>query len=59
MFKLGKCTEDLLHPNYDSLYQHILRVNFESYRRKNSTIPILDAPSPVEYSFWQITQHYF
>ena len=54
MFKLGKYTEDSLPPNYDSLYQHILRVNFENYTRKNSTIPTLDAPSPVGYG-WSLT----
>ena len=31
MFKLGKCTADSLSPNFDSLHQHILRANFESY----------------------------
>jgi hypothetical protein len=54
MFKLGRCTEDSLPPNNDSLYQHILRGNFESYTRKNSKIPILDAPSPVGYG-WSLT----
>ena len=49
MFKLGKCSEDSLPPNFDSLYQHILRVNFASYICKNCTIPILNAPSPVGY----------
>jgi hypothetical protein len=43
-----------LPPNYDNLYQRILRVNFESCRRKNSTIPILDAPSPTGYG-WSLT----
>ena len=30
MFKLGKCTEESLPPNFDSLHHHTLRVNFES-----------------------------
>lgn len=51
MFKLGKCSEDSLPPNFDSLYQHILRVNFASYICKNCTIPILNAPSPVGYGW--------
>lgn len=33
--------------------QHILRVNFESYIRKHSTIPIVAAPSPVGYG-WKL-----
>ena len=50
---LGKCSEDSLPSNYDSLYQHILRVNFASYICKNCIIPILNAPSPVGYG-WSI-----
>lgn len=53
MFKLGKVTEESLPPNSDSLQQHILRVNFESYIRKHSTIPIVAAPSPVGYG-WKL-----
>ena len=53
MFKLGKCTADSLPPNFDSLHQHILRANFESYIRKHATIPILASPSPVGY-VWKL-----
>ena len=28
MFKFGKCTEESLPPNFDSLHQHIFQVNF-------------------------------
>ena len=51
MFKLGKCSEDSLPPNFDSLYQHILRVNFASYVGKNCTIPTLNAPLAVGYGW--------
>ena len=46
MFKLGKSTAESLPPTSDSLH-HILRVNYESYIRKHSTI--LAAPSPVGF----------
>ena len=46
MFKLGKCTADSLPPIFDSLHQHILPANFESYIRKHATTPILASPSP-------------
>ena len=53
MFKLGKCNADSLPPNFDSLHQHILRANFESYIRKHAAIPILAAPSLVGY-VWKL-----
>ena len=53
MFKLGKCTADSLPPNFDSLHQHILRANFESYIHKHATTPILASPSPVGYG-WKL-----
>ena len=34
---------------FDSLYQHILRVNYEAYIRKRSTTCVIDAPSPVGF----------
>ena len=46
MFTLGKCSEESLPPNSDSLYQHILRVNYEAYIRKRSTLNNIAAPSP-------------
>ena len=53
MFKLGKCTEESLPPNSDSLHQHILiLVNYESYIRKHSTIAILAAASPVGFGWY-------
>ena len=53
MFKLGKCTEESLPPNADSLHQHILiLVNYQSYIRKHSTIAILAAPSPVGFGWY-------
>ncbi|XP_028415026.1 uncharacterized protein LOC114538109 [Dendronephthya gigantea] len=55
MFKFGKCTEESLPPNSDSLHQHILRANFESYVRKHATIPILASPSPVGYG-WKLEE---
>ena len=55
MFKLGKCTEESLPPNFDSLHQHILRVNFESYLRKHATTPIMASPSPVGYG-WKLEE---
>ena len=51
MFKLGKCMEDTLPPNFDSLYQHILRVNYEAYIRKRSTTCVIDAPFPVGFGW--------
>jgi uncharacterized protein YbdZ (MbtH family) len=55
MFKLGKCTEESLPPNFGSLHQHILRVNFESYICKHATTPILASPSPVGYG-WKLEE---
>ena len=52
-FKLGKCTADSLPPNFDSLHQHILRANFESYIRKHATTSILASPLPVGYG-WKL-----
>ena len=51
MFKLGKCMEGALPPNFDSLYQYILRVNYEAYIRKRSTTCVTDAPSPVGFEW--------
>ena len=42
-----------LPPNFDSLHQHILQANFESYIRKHATTPILASPSPVGYG-WKL-----
>ena len=53
MFKLGKCTADSLKRNFDSLHQHILRANFESYICKHATTLILASPSPVGYG-WKL-----
>ena len=53
MCKLGKCTADSLPPNFDSLHQHILRANFESYICKHATTPIFASPSPVGYG-WKL-----
>ncbi len=54
MFKLGKCTEDTLPHNLDSLSQHIVRVNYEAYVRKKATSSIINAPSPIGFG-WVMT----
>ncbi|XP_028407266.1 uncharacterized protein LOC114529889 [Dendronephthya gigantea] len=51
MFKLGKCSEESLPPNLDSLQQHVLRVNYEAYIRRRSTINNISAPSPNGYGW--------
>ena len=51
MFRLGKCSEESLPPNSDSLHQHILRVNYEAFIRKQSTINTISAPSPDGYGW--------
>ena len=40
MFKLGKCTEESLAPNSDSLQQHIMRCNYESFIRRRYLVAI-------------------
>ena len=54
MFKLGKCTEESLPPNFDSLQQHILRCNYESFIRRRCLVAIIDAGSPEGHG-WQIS----
>ena len=45
MFTLGKCSEECLPQNSDSLHQHILRLNHEAYIRKQSTVNNIAVPS--------------
>ena len=45
MLTLGKSSEESL-PNSDSLYQHILRANYEAYIRKQSMLNNFAVPSP-------------
>ena len=48
LFKLGKCSDDLLPPTYDSLVKHIERANFQSAIWSNCLLPnpVIRPPAP-------------
>ena len=45
MFNLGKCTEESLPPNSDSLQQHTTR-NYECFIRRHCLVAIIEDGSP-------------
>ena len=47
LFKLGKCSDDLLPPTYDGLFKHIERANFRSAVWSNCLLPNPVIPSPI------------
>ncbi|XP_065649422.1 uncharacterized protein LOC136078186 [Hydra vulgaris] len=51
LFKMGKSTEEILPPNYDSFILHIKRANYDAYIRKNALKGILNVSSPDGYGW--------
>ena len=47
LFKLGKCSDDLLPPTYDSLVKHIERVSYQSAIWSRCLLPNPIIPSPI------------
>ena len=47
LFKLGKCSDDLLPPTYDSLVKHTERVNYQSAIWSRCLLPNPIIPSPI------------
>ena len=54
LFKAGKCSDDTLPPNYDSLQQHIKRANLQAAAWNRCLSPQLQLPPPVSNG-WKLT----